>query len=250
MTSRDEGLSGKTALVTGGAKRLGRGIAAALAEAGADVVVHYRGSAADAASAAAEIETLGRRAWPLQADLADPQQAASLLPRAVEQAGGIDILINNASIFGLDGVLDFDLPALADNVQVNAVAPLQLCRAFAAAGRGGDIVNMLDCRIVDYDKRHAAYHLSKRMLFSITRMLALELAPDVKVNAVAPGLILPPPGEGADYLTTWAHTNPLQRHGSPEDVARAVLFLLRSPFVTGQVLYVDGGRHMKGRVHG
>ncbi len=250
MTTREHPLSGRTALVTGAARRLGRAVALALARAGADVVLHYRASGEEARGAAAAIEAAGRRAWCLQADLAEPDEVESLMPRAVDAAGGVDILVNNASVFAPSRVLDFRPADLHENVQVNTMAPLQLCRAFAAGGRGGDIVNFLDCRVVDYDSTHAAYHLSKRMLFSITRMLALELAPDVKVNAVAPGLILPPPGEDDGFLQRQAHTNPLNRHGTPGDIAAAVLFLLTSRFVTGQVIYVDGGRHMKGSVYG
>ena len=104
--------------------------------------------------------------------------------------------------------------------------------------------------MVDYDRAHAAYHLSKRMLFTLTRMMALEFAPQIRVNAVAPGLILPPPGQDASFLERMASTNPLGRHGDASDVADAVLFLTGAGFVTGQVIYVDGGRHMKGAVYG
>jgi hypothetical protein len=250
MTAPEKPLSGRTALVTGGAKRLGRAVALALADAGADVIVHHRASVDEARSAAAAIEAAGRRAWCLQADLARPGEVESLMAGAIEAAGGVDILVNNASVFPHSTVLDFTAEALQENVQVNAFAPLQLSRALAAQGRGGDIINFLDCRIVDYDRQHAAYHLSKRMLFALTRMLALELAPGIKVNAVAPGLVLPPPGEDEGFLRREAHTNPLNRHGTVADVAAAVLFLLANSFVTGQVIYVDGGRHMKGRVYG
>jgi len=249
MTSGEEWLSGRTALVTGAAKRLGRATALALAEAGADVIVHYRGSSDAASETAGRIERAGRRAWTLQADLADAAQVDSLMKRAVDAAGGVDVLVNNASVFLPSGVLDFSADDLLADVQVNAVAPLLLCRAFAAQKRPGDIVNFLDCRIADYDRSHAAYHLSKRMLFSITRMLALELAPEIKVNAVAPGLVLPPAGEDESFLAARAYTNPLGRHGRVEDVTEAVLFFLRNRFVTGQVIYVDGGRHMKGCVY-
>ncbi|MGB2824710.1 MAG: SDR family oxidoreductase, partial [Phycisphaerae bacterium] len=197
-----------------------------------------------------QIERAGRRAWVLRADLANVTEADSLMRRAVDAGGGVDILVNNASVYLPSGVLDFGGADLLANVQVNAMAPLLLCRAFAAQERPGDIVNFLDSRIADYDRSHAAYHLSKRMLFSITRMLALELAPRIKVNAVAPGLVLPPVGRGEEFLAAHAHTNPLGRHGRAEDVTDAVLFLLRNSFVTGQVVYVDGGRHMKGSVYG
>lgn len=235
--------------MTGAAKRLGRAVALALAEHGVDVVVHYNTSRGQAESVANAIRGLDRQAWTVEADLADAHEAEDLFHRAAELAGPIDILVNNASIFPADRVGDFGADDLARAVQVNAYAPLALARAMAGQSRPGSIVNFLDCRIVDYDRDHASYHLSKRMLFALTRMLALELAPAVRVNAVAPGLILPPEGQDEGYLKRLASTNPLNRHGGPEDIVAAVLFLTESDFVTGQVLFVDGGRHLKGRVH-
>jgi pteridine reductase len=251
MSERDSSWTNATALVTGGGRRLGRAIALGLARAGAAVVIHYGQSAAEADAVAAEARTLSGRAATVQADLAQPDQADTLIARAAQAAGtNITILVNCASIFPADTVRDMTTASLQQNVQVNAMAPLVLARSLAAQPAATDVVNLLDARIVDYDRLHAAYHLSKRMLFTITRMLALELAPAVKVNAVAPGLILPPPGADESFLTQQAHTNPLNRHGSAEDIVAAVMFLLASPFITGQVIFVDGGRHMKGCVYG
>ncbi len=109
---------------------------------------------------------------------------------------------------------------------------------------------MLDSRAFDHDPQHFAYHLSKRTLFAVTRIMAMELAPKVRVNAIAPGLVLPPAGKDESYLARLAHTNPLQSYGGPQDVVDALLFLLRSRFITGQVLYIDGGRHLKGAFYG
>ena len=243
-------INGKTALVTGGAKRIGRATALALAGQGVHVVVHYRNSRDEAESVVAEVRSLGGQAWTVQADLYEPTEAEDLLTRAVEVAGPIQILVNNASIFAPSRLTDFTVQDLADNVQVNAMAPVLIARALAAQGCEGAIVNLLDTRVVEYDAEHAAYHLSKRMLFTLTRMMALEFAPKVRVNAVAPGLILPPPGKDASYLEKLASTNPLQRVGSPEGITGAILFLLRSEFVTGQIIFVDGGYHMRGRVYG
>ncbi|MFW6154205.1 MAG: SDR family oxidoreductase [Planctomycetota bacterium] len=243
-------LAGRIILVTGAARRIGRAIALATAEAGADVVVHYRRSADEAADVAETIRRGGRQAWTLQADLADPDGAAAVIGRAVELAGPVDVLVNNASSFPAGLITEAGDADIIANVRVHAVAPLLLSRALAEQGRPGHIVNLLDARITDYDRRHAAYQLSKRMLADLTRMLAVELAPSIAVNAVAPGLILPPPGENESYLERFAHTNPLNRHGDPADIARAVLYLLGSTFVTGQILYVDGGRHMRGSMYG
>ncbi len=240
----------RTALVTGGAQRIGRALALALAGEGLNVVIHCRASRTEAEAAAAECRTKGVEAHVLCADLARSDEAEQLAARAVEVAGPLDVLINNASIFPKDTLTDVTAEAFAANLQVNAVAPFLIARAFARQGREGVIVNMLDTRILHYDALHTAYHVSKRALFALTRMMALEFAPRVRVNAVAPGLILPPPGEDASFLEKYASHNPLARWGSVEDVVAAALFLIRSTFVTGQVIYVDGGFHMKGSVYG
>ena len=250
MLGDDRLWAGKTAIVTGAAKRLGGAMALALAGRGVNVIVHHNRSALAAGQTAEQARAAGVASWPIQADLADPAGAADLFSRAVALAGPIDILINNASIFLAGRILDLTPEDIARNMSVHAAAPLMLTRAMAAQDRPGHVVNLLDSRIGDYDREHAGYHLSKRTLFTLTRMLALELAPRIAVNAVAPGLVLPPEGEDEDYLDRLAHTNPLNRHGDAKDVTDAVIFLLESGFVTGQVLFVDGGRHMKGSVYG
>jgi NAD(P)-dependent dehydrogenase (short-subunit alcohol dehydrogenase family) len=244
-------LRGRTALVTGGAKRLGRAIAELLAGEGVSVVVHYGRSASEAEETAEALRARGVEAWTLGADLSSADAAGDLVGRACEKAGrALQILVNSASVFSPSHVLEFSPDELSEQLAVNAVAPLLLSRQFAARAESGQIINMLDTRIVEYDAAHAAYHLSKRALFSLTRMLALELAPRIRVNAIAPGLILPPPREDESYLEAMADTVPLKMHGSAEDIVRAVRFLLHSQFVTGQVIYVDGGRHMEGRTYG
>lgn len=236
--------------MTGASRRLGRATAEMLVREGLDIAVHYGRSGDEAAGLAAWVRDQGRRAAHLGADLADPADAEALLDRARAALGPVDVLINNASIFPEGTLRSMSAEEVHANVQVNALAPLLLSRAFAAQGGRGSIVNLLDCRIADYDHKHAAYHLSKRMLYSLTKMMALEFAPQVRVNGVAPGLILPPPGEDEAYLDRLAHTNPLQTRGEAADVVRAIAFLLKSPFVTGQVIFVDGGRHLKGCVYG
>ena len=245
-----ESLNGKVALVTGAAKRLGGAVALALARQGTSVVLHYRTSAGEVEATARAVRDLGVRAWTVRADLAVPEESESLLPRAVEAAAPIDLLVNNAAIFPAGDMRELTAEKLQANVNVNALAPFLIARRFAEQGRSGAIVNFLDARIAGHDPEHAAYHLSKRMLFTLTRMMAVEFAPQVRVNAVAPGLILPPAGKGEGYLEALASTNPLHRYGSAEDVAEAVVFLLRSDFVTGQVLFVDGGRRLRGSMYG
>jgi NAD(P)-dependent dehydrogenase (short-subunit alcohol dehydrogenase family) len=252
------GLKGKAALVTGGARRLGRAVAEALAREGADVVVHYRRSAAEAESAAAALRALGVQAWTVAADLADPAQADALWERAEGLAGRgrLAVLVNSASVFPEDTLAGFTVGGLEQSVRVNALAPVLLCRRFAAAlsaaarPEGGAIVNLLDSRMLGRMKAHLTYQLSKRLLADFTRLLAVELAPAVRVNAVAPGMVLPPPGLSEGRLRRLAATNLLGRWGEPADVARAVLFLVQNDFLTGEVLFVDGGGAVKESLYG
>ena len=242
----DTPLRGRTALVTGAARRLGRATVLALAGQGCNVVVHYGRSKQEAEALCEEIRPTGVSAWAVPCDLADPNEVELVFQRVVSQAGAIDILVNNASIFNEETLRQTTGQSMWENMQIHAVAPLILSRAMARQGRPGHIVNMLDTRVTVYDRQHASYHISKRVLLTLTRMLAVELAPDIAVNAVAPGLILPPEGQDESYLQNLSSTNPLRRHGDPSDVVEAILFLLRSRFITGQVIYVDGGYHIRG----
>jgi len=243
-------LKGRTALVTGAAKRMGRAVALALADAGVNVAIHYRSSRAEAEATVKHALESGVQAWLFQADLATPNAAEKLFEDVIRETGSVDFLINNASIFPEQGLRDFAAEDLHANVNVNALAPFLLGRRFAEQGREGAIVNFLDTMVTDYDRKHVPYHLSKRMLYSLTRLMAVEFAPKVRVNAVAPGLILPPEGKDIAYLESLAHTNPLRRYGGVADINEAVLFLLRSRFVTGQAIFVDGGRHLLGSMYG
>ena len=242
-------ISGRTVLVTGGARRIGKALCIGLAKAGANVIVHFNNSREAAASVADEIHSLGKRAWTLETDLSDRDQCASMMDRANEMSGSIDILVNNASVFPENTIGEITGEDLDFNVQVNAFAPLLLSRSFAAQQRSGVIVNLLDSRITDYDRTHAAYHISKRMLHTLTRMLSLELAPDIRVGGVAPGLVLPPTGEDESFLEKNKHTLPLRRYGDVGSVFEAVRFLIVSDFVTGQIIYVDGGQNLRSAVY-
>lgn len=239
-------LKGKTALVTGAVRRVGREIAAALAGEGVDVVVHYRKESEEdeARQACAALEEMGVKSWPVIADFEDPQALETLIERAAKLAGKLDILINSASLFIPDTLDKMDENSLMRHMRINAWAPFLLSREFRRFAGRGKIVNLIDSRVTGYDFKHVSYILSKHALNLITKMTALEFAPDIAVNGVAPGLILPPPGKEHGYLDEMAETVPLKRHGGPGDIADAVMYLLKSGFLTGQVINVDGGRHL------
>lgn len=234
-------LQDRIALVTGGAHRVGRALALALARAGCDVAVHYNTSGDEADRTVRDIEALGRRAFPIQADLADPDTATPLIEETVLALGALDLLVNSASIFERAPVSEIDAAAW-DRVQaINVRAPFLLSRAAAPhlARRHGSIVNITDLSAMQAWPSYAHHAVSKAGLTHLTRVLARALAPEVRVNAIAPGTVLPP--DDAD-VEEGAYRRLLDVEGSPEDVERALLYLATSPFVTGQVLVVDGGR--------
>jgi pteridine reductase len=243
-------LEGQTALVTGAGRRLGRAIALALAAEGARLVLHYRHSEQEAEALRAELLAGGAHAWTVQADLAEAASRETLIPLALEVAGGLDLLVNNAAGFAPSRVESLTFESLVASLELNAWAPFELCRGFRASQGRGRIVNLLDTRVTGFDWAHVAYLLSKQVLAELTRLMALEFAPEMTVNAVAPGLILPPEGKDETYLEALTDTVPLCKHGDAEDVAAAVVFLLRSDFVTGVTLFVDGGRHLRENQHG
>ncbi len=244
-------LRGKTALITGGAKRIGRSCALRLAREGASILIHYNTSESEAEELAESIRLAGGKAWTISQDLSEKGGAESLIDRGLEITGGLDYLINSASIFPESSYGDVTQSDFEENLQINALSPFFLTRTFASKSKNAEcVVNFLDTRIVDYDKQHLAYHLSKKMLFSLTRILSQELAPKLRVNAVAPGLVIPPPGKTEEYLKERIHTNPLQRIGTLTQVSESMLFLITNTFITGQVIFVDGGRHLKGSFYG
>jgi pteridine reductase len=230
------------ALITGAAKRIGRTIALSLAENGYGIIVHYNNSKNDAIRLCREIEEKGLQAWPLRANLEKPEEAQRLIGRAIELCGSLSVLVNNASIFPAATFNDLTIKDFFLNMTVNAWAPLCLSRSFMKSAKKGVIINILDARRVEEDSSHVAYSISKHTLEGITRLCAAQFAPHIRVNGVAPGLILPPPGKDMSYLEKLKKRVPLQQYGEPRDIADAVMFLVRNRFITGEILHVDGGR--------
>jgi NAD(P)-dependent dehydrogenase (short-subunit alcohol dehydrogenase family) len=233
------------ALVTGGAKRIGRAICLELAAAGFDVAIHHRDSEDAAARLAAEITALGRRAVCLSANLADSEATRALIGRAVEALGPLSVLVNNASVFADDRLESLTGESWASHMDVNLHAPILLAQAFAAqAPDGSAIINILDQRVLKPDPRFFSYGLSKSALWVATRTMAQALAPRIRVNGVGPGPTLPSVHQAAGEFEAEARATPLQRAGSPEAIADAVRWLVDAGQVTGQMIAVDGGQHL------
>jgi pteridine reductase len=239
-------LRGRWAFVTGGAKRIGRVVAHELASRGANVVIHYHTSASEAEAALTSLRALGVEAHALHADLGDAAQVHRLAAEAEARTGGIALLVNNASNY-LRSRFDALTDAIWDaSIDVNLKAPFILSwtigRAMRARGEGC-IVNLADWAGERPYRDYLPYCVSKAGIVALTKALAKELAPAVRVNAVAPGPVLPPDDFGPDELAKIARATPLGRFGTPEDVARAIRFLAEeASFSTGSILHVDGGR--------
>jgi pteridine reductase len=239
-------LNAKTALVTGGAVRIGRAICEALAAEGCRVVVHCHRSRAAAARLAAELRAGGAQAWGVRGALRTQAGCERVVAEAWRAAGRLDILVNNAAVFHKDALATATERKLQDEFRINLFAPVLLTRAFARRARTGKVINLVDRRVAGHDPACLPYVLSKQALAEFTRVAALDLAPRITVNAVAPGAVLPPPGKGSKYLYDRAGRVPLRRPVTPADVAQAVAMLLQADAVTGQVLFVDGGQHLLG----
>ncbi len=237
-------LKGKKALVTGGAVRIGRAICEMLADAGADVCIHYNRSCEQATALRDQLEDRGVDAHVAEANLMTETACMELMEKAVAMMGPLDILINNASVFNkvdLDGA---NMDVWMGDVWPNFFAPAMLMRAFASGEQKGGIVNLLDRRITGNDVECVPYLVSKKALAELTRLAALRYAPRITVNGVAPGAVLPPPGKDEQYIKDHAGPVPLEIQVTPEDIARGVRFFLESDAVTGQILYMDGGQHL------
>lgn len=246
------------ALVTGGARRLGRAMVLALARAGRDVAIHYNGSGDEAEQVAAEARALGVRAQVFAADLLDLDAAEALVPRVTDAMGQLSVLVNNASIFEHDTLATATRDSWDRHLGSNLRAPFILSQAFAAqapkADRSGAepvaqalIVNMVDQRVLKPTPEFLTYAIAKAALWDMTRMLAQALAPDIRVNAIGPGPTLQGARQTEDAFARQRGATILQRGADPEDVATTLTYLLAAKAVTGQMICVDGGQHLAWR---
>ena len=235
-----------TALVTGGARRIGAAIVRALAADGWRVVVHCHRSVTEAETLAHEAGAAGV----LAADLSDRDAIEGLMGRAVAGFGPVDLLVNNASTFHNDAIAEVTWESLTAHMVPNLAAPVLLCRDFARqfAGRtGGSIVNLLDQKVDHLNPDFLSYTLSKVALAALTRMMAMAMAPAIRVNGVSPGLTLISGKQTEQSFQRAWHAPPLGRSSTPEELAEAVRFILRTPSMTGQNIVLDGGESLQGR---
>lgn len=235
-----------TVLVTGGGARIGRAIALDLGRRGWNVAVQYRQSDQGARQVVDEICGAGAQAIALQAHLSDPDAVRSLLPRAVDGLGPVTCLVNNASVFENDTLDSVTDASWLEHMGVNTYAPLLLAQAFAAQDdvAGGNIINLLDQRVWKLTPKFLSYTVSKMGLWTLTRTLAMDLAPDVRVNAIGPGPTLPSPRQTDEQFQRQCAATPLQRGADLADICRAVRFIIETPSMTGQMIALDGGQHL------
>ncbi|MEO0913205.1 MAG: SDR family oxidoreductase [Pseudomonadota bacterium] len=248
---------GGAALVTGGAKRIGRAIVEALAARGTAVAIHYAGSADAAEALAEEIRGTGGKAAALQADLVDTAAAMALVPRAAEALGQpLTILVNNASIFEHDTIETATLESWERHINSNLKSPFLLTQAFAAqcprgardaAGEpvaSGAVINMIDQRVRKLTPEFMTYTLAKAGLWTFTQTAAQGLAPDIRVNGIGPGPTLIGGRQSPEHFAAQRAATVLERGSNPADIVAALTFLLDSPAVTGQLICTDGGQHL------
>jgi NAD(P)-dependent dehydrogenase (short-subunit alcohol dehydrogenase family) len=240
-------MMGKSVLVTGGGKRIGRAISESLGRDGWNVVIHYHSSRQDAESVADVIQAAGGKAAVVHADLQKESDTTTLIERAESLAGPIQALINNAAVFELDTVDTVTRESWDLHLETNLRAPFVLMQSFARRlpeSSHGSIVNLLDQRIWNLRPGFTSYTVSKMGLWALTQTMAMALAPRIRVNAVGPGPTLPSTRQTPEQFAAQCDRVPLRHGGSPEDIAEAVRYLLSARSVTGQMIAVDGGEHL------
>ena len=235
------------ALITGAARRIGRAIAIELARRGRPIAVHYGASKAAAEDTAGEIERAGGRAIALGADLAREEEVRALLPAVETALGPVDCLINNAAAFERDSVASVTRASWDAHMETNLRAPFVLIQAVAERlpeGWSGNVINILDERVWNPTPHFVSYTLSKSALWTLTRTMALALAPRIRVNGIGPGPTLPSPRQSDEQFARQQAMMPLGRGTTPEEICAAVRFILATPAMTGQMIALDGGQHL------
>ena len=239
-------MTNKTALITGAAKRIGKFISMHMAKNGFDLAIHYNSSKNDAIDLHADL----RKKYPDQkfkifkCDLNCADEVDELIDKVLVHFEKIDVLVNNASVFYPGVIRETTVNLFQNQMNVNLLAPFILSRDYAMNTKKGLIVNLLDTRIVSNSNSHAAYSLSKVGLAHLTKMAAIEFAPAIRVNGIAPGATLSPKGQGEKYLLTIAEKTPMKVPGGIEPILQSLDYLIENQNFTGQILYCDGGEHL------
>lgn len=236
----------EVALITGSAVRVGREIAFHLAAAGWDLALHYNSSSKEGAFLQEELNKKfpGQNFYLFKASLSSVEETQKLVPDVIKYFGHLDLLINNASIFQPSSLRNTSVEVFDRHWQINCRAPFILIKGFANLAGKGTIINIVDTRITKNNSDYFAYTLSKKALFELTKMAAFELAPGFRVNAIAPGALLPPEGKDFEYLEKVASITPLKTPVRMSDIIKSIDYILENESMTGQLLFCDGGVHL------
>lgn len=241
MTNRRQ-----TVLITGAAKRIGRMMSLHLAKRGCDIAIHYNKSkkAAIDLQKSLQEQFVSQNFKIFQADLSNTQDCDELIDKILKQFENLDILINNASVFEPSVIRETSIKLFQNQINVNLLAPFILSRNYAMNSHQGIIVNFLDTRITTNSNSHAAYSISKVAFAHLTKMAALEFAPQIRVNGIAPGATLPPENQGEEYLINLARNTPMKEPGGIVPVLQSLDYIIDNKNLTGQILYCDGGEQL------
>ena len=235
-----------TALITGGTLRIGREISLALAEKGFNIALHYNSATEETLNELTEeIRGKGVECEPFRCDFIDSKAARTLIKEVQGKLPDLELLVNNASIFEPSTIKETEETLFDAHFAINLKAPFFLSRDFARLVESGQIINITDTKITGDGSAYAAYLLTKKALADFTKMAAKEFAPQIRVNAVAPGLILPKAGKDPEYIDRLAQNIPLKRKGDPQDIAKAVCFFIENKYITGETIFVDGGEFLR-----
>lgn len=236
----------KHALITGAAKRIGKALANHLAKNGWSIAIHYNHSSKEAETLKEELlhKYPTRKFYTVKADLSNMKEVQKLIPNVIKQMGSISLLINNASIFEASEIKETTPELFTRNMQINFTAPFFLTRDFAGLSVHGLIINFVDTRVTTNKNSHAAYSLAKKSLWELTKMTAYEFGPEIRANAIAPGVTLPPPGGNDSDLMKMAKHIPMQKPSGIEPILKSVDYIIDNDHLTGQLLFCDGGENI------
>jgi len=237
-------MSKGSALITGGAVRLGKVFCATLAEAGYNLAIHYNTSSKEAAATAKELRKTGVDCETFQFDFSQDNDVSELITNVRKQFPDLNVLINSASIYDQATMMETPEAILEKQFRVNFQAPYLLTQAFAQQCKSGNVINIIDNKIAFNQYQYSAYVLSKKTLAEFTRLAAVELAPDIRVNGIAPGVVLPASARSQDYIDWRIEGIPLKQQGETDNIAQALQYLLTNDFICGQILFVDGGESL------